>query len=164
MSFDLKRYQKKYRNSHKEKARAYGVIWRAANKVKITELNRAYSKENAIKIRKRVKAWTSKNPKRAFNNWLKSKYGITYLEYDKMVKAQRGVCKICSQKGKINRRLHIDHCHTTGRVRGLICYYCNLMLGLAKDNPNTLRNAAKYLENFSKKLNIKRGKFDAPLS
>lgn len=65
---------------------------------------------------------TSKNKKR--DAYLRRTYGITSRQYAQMLKVQRGRCAICSAKPK-QRRLHVDHDHKTGVVRGLLCYYCN---------------------------------------
>lgn len=76
-------------------------------------------------------------------------YGIGPEEYDRMVEEQSGKCLICrlppSGKGK-NAVLHIDHCHETGRVRGLLCSNCNWGIGLFKDDPEILRRAMEYVE------------------
>jgi len=78
---------------------------------------------------------------------LKYYYGITLEEYEKMVEKQNGVCKICNNipRGRYNS-FHIDHCHTTNKIRGLLCDSCNRMLGFAKDNIIIFANAIKYLE------------------
>jgi hypothetical protein len=68
-------------------------------------------------------------------------YGITLDQYEAMLSSQGGVCAICSQ----SRPLHIDHCHKTGRVRGLLCSHCNTTLGHMQDNPDFLINATYYL-------------------
>jgi recombination endonuclease VII len=57
------------------------------------------------------------------------KYGLTVAEYDAMVEAQQGVCFVCSQPQPKGKRLYVDHCHTSGKVRGLLCRMCNLRLG-----------------------------------
>lgn len=76
-----------------------------------------------------------------------SKYGITCDDYDRMLVEQYGCCKICGKRpGK--RRLHIDHDHDSGAVRGLLCQNCNHLLGNAKDSPDILRLAASYLEEY----------------
>ena len=73
------------------------------------------------------------------------RYGITEDERQAMVDAQGGVCAIC--KGLPGSKgLHIDHCHETGRVRGMLCYSCNTLLGNAHDNPDILLAAISYLE------------------
>ena len=79
---------------------------------------------------------------------MKRDYGITVAEYDTMLKSQNGVCLICGGEPgtKRSKRLHVDHCHETGRVRGLLCQKCNHMIGLSGDDPDVLRIAALYLE------------------
>jgi hypothetical protein len=76
---------------------------------------------------------------------------MTFEDYKAMYKAQRGRCAICRQKEThkawgVRRWLCVDHDHATGEVRGLLCYHCNRGLGFFKDNPASLRAAAKYLE------------------
>lgn len=79
------------------------------------------------------------------------KYGITNQRYVELLAEQNGVCKICTEPETLTRHgvvvsLSIDHCHTTGRVRGLLCSACNRGLGLFRDLPFILRAAADYLE------------------
>ena len=80
-------------------------------------------------------------------NWrLKTKYGITREEYDSMLQSQNNSCAICKSNSPGSPAgWHIDHCHTTGKVRGILCACCNVMLGLAKDNEYTLFEAMAYL-------------------
>lgn len=75
-------------------------------------------------------------------------YGLEPEEYERILAAQGGACAICTQPFRLeNRRaLAVDHCHETGRVRGLLCQPCNTVLGLMEDNPVLLRKAAAYLE------------------
>jgi hypothetical protein len=70
-------------------------------------------------------------------------YGITVEDYDAMFVAQRGVCAICDQPFK--GRLHVDHDHKTGRVRGLLCLRCNVLLAHLEDMV-WMRKAALYLK------------------
>lgn len=73
-------------------------------------------------------------------------YGIREADLVAMREAQGGVCKLCGEPNKTKRgSLHIDHCHTTGKVRGLLCHNCNLMLGHARDNVDVLKAAIDYL-------------------
>lgn len=80
---------------------------------------------------------------------LKKKYGITLEDYARMVKAQKGCCAICREKGDTNpesmMRLGVDHCHVTGRVRGLLCRPCNRAIGIFKDDPKLCHRAGDYL-------------------
>lgn len=73
--------------------------------------------------------------------------GISVDEYVIMFKEQDGKCKICgiSEDKTSKSKLHIDHCHTTGAVRGLLCSNCNTALGLMKDDIYVLKNAISYL-------------------
>lgn len=80
---------------------------------------------------------------------LQSRYGITIDQYDAMLVAQGGRCAICPSTtpgGHGGRRFHVDHDHTTGVVRGLLCSPCNSGLGHLGDNPDRLRAALAYLE------------------
>lgn len=72
---------------------------------------------------------------------LKFKYGISLVEFKEMAKIQENKCKICGEE----KLLNVDHCHTTGKIRGLLCTNCNLGLGNFKDNPELLTKAIKYL-------------------
>jgi Recombination endonuclease VII len=81
---------------------------------------------------------------------LKYQYKITLEQYNKMVEKQGGVCVICRKppqgKNIYDYVLHVDHNHTTDKVRGLVCYHCNLVLAHARDNSTLLRKAADYLD------------------
>ena len=70
-------------------------------------------------------------------------YGLDDETFTAMVVASQGLCDICDRP---ERRMHIDHCHSTGAVRGLICGDCNHVLGRVRDDPNVLRALADYLE------------------
>ncbi len=73
-------------------------------------------------------------------------YGITTQQRDEMLQAQGGVCAICSASEPQGRGTwHIDHCHTAGHVRGVLCHHCNVGLGHFRDNPEVLSKAIDYL-------------------
>lgn len=78
-------------------------------------------------------------------SYLRSKYGIGVVDYRRMLAAQGGKCAICEKAPKKGRRLAVDHCHRTGKVRGLLCGSCNYSLGVWKDNPRRFSRAATYL-------------------
>ena len=85
-------------------------------------------------------------------------FGITAIEYDKILKTQNGVCWICNRPPKPGgKRLSVDHLHSKGekkrnprekrgRVRGLLCWHCNAAIGKFNDETTKLRKAADYLE------------------
>lgn len=77
----------------------------------------------------------------------RQRYGITFGIYQILYKAQSGLCAICHKPEKV---LSIDHDHrNSGCIRGLLCNACNVALGGFRDNPKTLQNAIRYLENAS---------------
>lgn len=75
--------------------------------------------------------------------WLKRAYGITVEQYDAMLKKQKGRCAICRRKPVY--KLSVDHCHKTGRVRGLLCRPCNNALGNIEDRIKTAEAIVAYL-------------------
>lgn len=75
---------------------------------------------------------------------LKRRYGIGADEVDAMVADQGGTCAICGRPGPE----HVDHDHVTGRVRAILCFGCNGGLGQFGDDPERLREAARYVERF----------------
>lgn len=93
--------------------------------------------------------WT---PRKQSSYKLKFNYGITEDEYTSMLAQQNGVCAICkcAETAKSNagyvKNLAVDHCHSTGKIRGLLCHGCNTAIGKLKDDIELLNNAIKYLE------------------
>ena len=77
---------------------------------------------------------------------LKSKYGMTLEEFDEMLAAQDGVCAVCGDPPRGGKRLHVDHDHSTGAVRGLLHGSCNRALGLLGDSAAAAFGAGRYLE------------------
>lgn len=87
------------------------------------------------------------------------KYGITSSQIHKFYKKIKGKCEICGVRGDIHElgfmkreSLCIDHDHTTGKFRGLLCGHCNKGLGYYRDNVESLREAIRYLNNKRRKL------------
>lgn len=83
------------------------------------------------------------------NRRIKSKFGIDVTMYDELFEKQNGVCAICGnpQNRKDTKHLSIDHCHTTGNVRALLCNSCNLGIGQFQDNEMFILSAIQYLLN-----------------
>ncbi|MEH0442944.1 MULTISPECIES: endonuclease VII domain-containing protein [unclassified Streptomyces] len=75
-------------------------------------------------------------------SYFQRKYGLSPAELDAMVAEQQGICCICLAAPAE----HVDHCHNTGRVRGVLCFSCNAALGQFKDRPDAIRRAAAYVE------------------
>lgn len=94
----------------------------------------------------------------AYRCTLRKAYGLTEQDYHDMFDKQKGKCLVC-EKGLSNKfkktpgeNVHVDHCHDTGKVRGLLCHKCNSGLGLFHDNPEFLEAAAEYIRNARNKL------------
>ena len=83
--------------------------------------------------------------KRARERAKERRYGITQTEFDQMLIDQKNRCAICNSKFKNSKSTHIDHCHDSSKVRGLLCGNCNLAIGQFNDNADLMENAIKYL-------------------
>ncbi|MFD8633071.1 MULTISPECIES: endonuclease VII domain-containing protein [unclassified Streptomyces] len=81
---------------------------------------------------------------------LKRSYGMTEAQRDEMIAAQGGVCLICLKAPAV----HVDHCHTTGKVRGVLCFNCNTAIGKLGDDPDAARRVVSYLEGHAWKPTI----------
>ena len=117
---------------------------------------------NPEPARRRTKEWRLANPQRVASNHeafvasggkkvadrrshLKRKYGMTIEQYDAMLEAQGGGCFICGRPPREDISLHVDHDHSTGKVRGILCFCCNNALADFQDDPALLRKAASYV-------------------
>jgi hypothetical protein len=129
---DFAEASRKWRAAHPERAKAAWQRW--------------YHKHRDVILRKkkeRRKLFPEKLKAEHRKANLKKYYGITPEEHQRMVASQDGMCLICLEKP---RRLNVDHDHTTGKIRGMLCTTCNSGLGHFKDNPALLRLAIEYLE------------------
>ena len=124
MLTEKQEYHRKWRELNKQKCLEYSRQWTEKNKEKRREISRR-AKE---KVRKEA-------PDRLRNINYKYIYGITLEEYEQMLEGQKGVCFICNKpeiskdrKGNI-KKLSVDHCHITKKVRKLLCFRCNSNLG-----------------------------------
>lgn len=80
---------------------------------------------------------------------LKRAYGISYQEYLHMLEAQQNACAICGiEKENVSRAFAVDHCHDTGKVRGLLCNNCNTGIGNLRDDIGLLERAIVYLKSY----------------
>jgi hypothetical protein len=103
---------------------------------------RKYYQANKQKRLDRQRLFREENPQ-AYRDWyLRSKYGLTQAAFEAMLAEQDGLCAICSLPMSTPK---IDHDHSTGRVRGLLCSPCNTGIGHLKDSPEVLFAAYQYL-------------------
>ena len=84
--------------------------------------------------------------KRARDKEYRRKYGIDLEKYDEILKIQQNLCAICERSCDTGMNLAVDHCHTTKKVRGLLCKNCNTAIGLFKENIENMKKAISYIE------------------
>lgn len=154
---EVRDYQKSWCKKNPEKARSYTRKWARANPDKVQANERLRAGDPARNAQKKAQARAcmkrlrETQPDRVLNTLLKSKYGLTLEQYRELHVAQKDVCAICEQpeswvqRGK-KSRLSVDHCATSGEVRGLLCSNCNNGLGRFMHEPERLFRAAVYLK------------------
>lgn len=116
-----------------------------ANPEKWKKYNSKYRKNNLEKTNQYKREWVRRNPDREKSAQLKYTYGITLKEYEELLEEQKGVCAICHNICSTGKNLCVDHKHSIGNIRGLLCDKCNRGLGAFDDNVELLKAAIKYL-------------------
>lgn len=152
-------------DEQRQKQREQMRKWRAANPEKARTYSREYARKylaiHKDRINKQRRAIYSSNPepKRARDREYKKnhpyidkqrnlrKYGLTISQFNEILLKQGGVCAICGSDTPNHKKgWAVDHCHNTNKVRGILCYGCNVGLGHFKDDIEKLLNAVSYLE------------------
>ncbi len=114
----------------------YGKVYRENNKEKIAKRDKRYFSKNKVKVNKI-----------RFKHHLKRKYGLTIEDHTNLKINQDYRCLICKRhQDELNKSLCVDHCHKSGKIRGLLCDRCNKMIGYAKDSIIILEEAINYLK------------------
>jgi len=121
--------KRRWREDHIEQDRACKRVYLANNRGRRLATQRRYRQDNPDSCRLSTRAW---------------KYGLTREQLDALIAGANGVCDLCGQPSKW--QLHIDHDHSTGRVRGVLCRDCNIGLGNFRDSIDTLELAIVYLK------------------
>lgn len=135
-----------------EKRKEYKRLWQKQNKDKVRKARDKYLNKNRALIARRSQEWRKNNPQKLKErrpHWSrKGLYGISENEYNSKFQSQNGRCAICNHKHIEGKRtsLVVDHCHATGKFRGLLCQSCNRGIGLIGECKIKLSNAIKYLE------------------
>lgn len=101
-----------------------------------------------------VKKWKNDNKDKIRNAEYLSRYGISLIEYEEMLRVQNNRCATCGKhETEVHRKiLHVDHCHETEKVRGLLCRNCNVALGFVQDSEDTLTEMILYLRKFNEQV------------
>lgn len=122
-------------------------LYRARNPEKVARSKAVARARNPEKYRAAQALWISKNRDYARVRTAQKLYGLTAEQYQSLDKSACSVCaRALSYDGTKAEKPNLDHCHSTGRFRGVLCNNCNLSLGNAKDSPARLRALASYLE------------------
>ena len=101
-----------------------------------------YYKQNVARIQAKHAEYHKAHSEQTRNRKFKSTYGVTLEEYQHLLAIQKGGCATCGS----TERLSVDHCHKSGKVRGVLCGKCNSALGFARDCTTTLAQLICYLE------------------
>ncbi|API52857.1 hypothetical protein BMW22_15640 [Rhizobium leguminosarum] len=108
---------------------------------------REWNAKNLDKVRDRHRTYKRKNPEKFRDSQLRTNFGISSRKYDEMLAEQGEKCAACrTPQPQLKRRLAVDHCHSSGQVRGLLCSNCNTALGLTRDDPLILEGLISYLK------------------
>lgn len=104
----------------------------------------------AVKNREKVRSYSHKWNTGKGRDWWRNKhyqlrYGISLAAYDALLAAQGGACACCGKPILMRRHIHVDHCHRTHVVRGILCRSCNLGMGNFRDDPAVMERAIAYL-------------------
>lgn len=146
--------------SYHDKRRGTRVCW--CKECRRTYM-KAYHQKNRAAILERVKKWTASNSERkaeyqrAYRSnplarerdrgrKLFRNYGISLEGYYTLLEMQGGVCAICRGVNSDGKQLYVDHDHTSGDIRGLLCRKCNYAVGLLDDSSENARRLCVYLE------------------
>lgn len=136
----------------RSKRSVYASRYYLKNKEVIAAKRKQYVKDNKEKVKAQNAEKYLKNKakyqQRFRNYWFKGAYGITLNQWNEMFKRQGHKCAICSvpKESLPQRDWCVDHDHVTGKVRGILCITCNLLLGYAKDSELNLLRAIEYLK------------------
>jgi hypothetical protein len=110
----------------------------------VTEYKRAWSRAHPENITARWKRAKERNPNVSRERVLR-KYGLTLDSFEALFQKQKGKCRGCLSPLIRGRATHIDHCHNSNKIRGLLCNNCNLAVGMLSDDPTRMRRLARYV-------------------
>ena len=150
-TYDSEYIRKLSKEERRQRRAEYKLRWQQSHPKNYRQSMRKWELANPDKVNARAKKWYANNPDKAKQKAKRihlRRFGITIEDYFKILEAQNGVCAICggSQTRSNSQYFDVDHCHASGKIRGLLCNLCNVGLGAMRDNPDLLRKAALYLE------------------
>ena len=133
----VQRYSKRYAQAHRSQVRWNKKLYRLRHPEKAKS-----------QVRNSHTKFGQKYKLHRYYSLLKERYGLTKSAVHTVLRSQHNKCAICKGKQKCGKRtrLYVDHCHNQNIFRGFLCFYCNALLGFAKDNVLILAAAIQYLE------------------
>ena len=137
-----------WRKNNPEKKRANSKAYRDANSKQAKERSASWRRNNPERSKSAALSWYRNNTSKVRDTKLKRTYGIGQLDYLALLLKQNYKCAICGTLDSKchSGRFHIDHCHKTKKIRGLLCTTCNTALGKFHDSTQLLQNAIHYLQ------------------
>ena len=149
--------QRKFRKENAELIKARKKAWREAQKAKDPEWVRRESRKRMADEKRHFALYPEKAKRHQKRRNLKARFNLSIKEFDRMLAAQKGLCAICGQpeRAKLNgivKHLSVDHDHSTGQIRDLLCNACNRAIGLMQENQEALIRAADYLKRHSSEV------------
>lgn len=162
-------YQKEWRRKNPERAKEIKKAFRERHKDRISKERSEAAKLNRPKLNELAKKWRDENPEKSAmqavrkrlrgldrrkDSSLRFHYNVTFEQYEAILEAQNHLCAICRkpQDTAKSKRLFVDHNHSTGLLRGLLCHRCNAGLGYFLEDPALFMRAVKYLEAFKMEI------------
>jgi hypothetical protein len=143
--------QKRYNDTHQKERSTYGKAYRDEHKEEIAESKKQYyenNKEQRIQYNKQYHNSHKETTRKRSRKRTIIKHGVTPEQHTEIFNKQQGCCMICGRhQSELKLALAIDHDHTTGKIRGLLCGKCNRGIGYLNDDVNLLLKAIEYLKN-----------------
>jgi hypothetical protein len=104
-----------------------------------------WARDHPEYIKEKGRKWRADNPTYSTDWQRRKNFGVSSEAVSDMLLEQNGLCAGCGRKFGPGLREYVDHCHKTGKIRGLLCNGCNVSLGRLRDDPETLRRLADYV-------------------
>lgn len=144
-------HQKKYYQKNADKIKLRCKEYAKKNSERCAESRRKYYQDNKEIIKARAKEWSRHNPAdtvKKRKHQLRSKYDISVEEFNNLLQFQNHKCAICNLEDFGKKGPMMDHCHSTGKNRGILCRGCNTGLGNFKDDISKLISAVSYINKY----------------
>ena len=138
---------RKWKRENVAKVRAQSKKWSVENPERKKELKAAWDVNNPEARKFHMDKLKTKRPDYFKDKHLQYQYGISIEEYSMLAARQDNKCATCGKPAEEThrKRLFVDHCHSTGKIRGLLCQQCNTALGMVNDDISKLSALISYL-------------------